>query len=1194
MKLYHAVPSPRALFAGLVVLFYSFVTSIASAAATWQNVQIGGGGYVPAVVFSQAAANVIYARTDMGGAYRWNQSTSTWIPLTDWVGWTDWHLLGCASIAADPLNANKVVIAAGMYTNTWDGSNGVMLRSNDQGATFTQTVMPFKIGGNMPGRGTGERLQYDPNNDNILYYAASDGNGLWKSTDGAATWSKVTSFPNVGNYAENPSDAYDYANHSPGVLWVTFDKRTGTSGNATQTIYVGVADLQNSLYVSTNGGTTWTRVAGQPTGFMAHHGVLDTVNGFLYLPYNNQAGPYDGASGDVWKYATATGVWTKISPVPSTDTANDYFGYGGLTIDKLNPTTVMVSALNSWWPDTRIWRSTNGGTTWSQIWDYTSYPSWSRRAILDVSSNPWLTTPGNFSAPEPALKYGWMVDDIEIDPFNSNRMFYGTGATLYGSTNLTNWDPATTATCTITPMVKGIEETAVLDLISPPSGSPLLSALGDIGGFNHTSLTTVPSSTYKQIWGTNRSIDFSELAPTNMVRTGDGGNTAYGDPGMSIALSSDGGANWYEPSSQPASLTGGGQAAVSCTNNQNIVWSPGGVGVYYSTTGGSSWTASTGIPAGASVRSDRATAGKFYGFLSGTFYVSTNNGATFAATAATGLPTYGQFKAVFGIAGDIWLVGQFSTSPVTGGVWHSTNSGVSFTKLSNVAVGYTIGFGKAASGQTYPALYLTGLIGSTYGIYQSDDAGTSWTQINDSAHQYGTLSSCITGDRNTYGRCYVGTNGRGIIYSTATTTADFTLSDSPTSVSLAQSSTATTTITVNKLNSFAGSVTLSASGLPTGVTATFGTNPTTATSLVTFTASSTATVGTSTVTITGVSGSLSHTTTVGLTVTAPATADFTLSDSPTTVSVVRSATATTTVTVNKLNSFAGSVSLSASGLPTGVTATFGTNPTTATSVVTFTASSTATVGTSTVTITGVSGTLTHTTTVSLTVTAAATADFTLSDSPATVSVAQSATATTTVTVNKLNSFAGSVTLSASGLPTGVTATFGTNPTTATSVVTFTASSTATAGTSTVTITGVSGTLTHTTTLSLTVTAAGGIGGGGVTATIANSLSGWYNDQSLVLANTATITALTVTITIQSTQGVTYNNQYNNIGSQITNTHSGLVYTFTLASGQTLGAGTNKQFHATTNGNGTTHVSTADTWSITYTTGGVAYTNSGHF
>ena len=99
--------------------------------------------------------------------------------------------------------------------------------------------------------------------------------------------------------------------------------------------------------------------------------------------------------------------------------------------------------------------------------------------------------------------------------------------------------------------------------------------------------------------------------------------------------------------------------------------------------------------------------------------------------------------------------------------------------------------------------------------------------------------------------------------------------------------------------------------------------------------------------------------------------------------------------------------------------------------------------------------------------------FTLSASPASVSVAQSGTATSTITVKPLNGFNSTVTLSASGLPTGVTAGFSPNPTSTTSTLTFTASSTATLGTSTVTVTGVSGSITQTTTLSLTVTQTGG-------------------------------------------------------------------------------------------------------------------------
>jgi hypothetical protein len=100
-----------------------------------------------------------------------------------------------------------------------------------------------------------------------------------------------------------------------------------------------------------------------------------------------------------------------------------------------------------------------------------------------------------------------------------------------------------------------------------------------------------------------------------------------------------------------------------------------------------------------------------------------------------------------------------------------------------------------------------------------------------------------------------------------------------------------------------------------------------------------------------------------------------------------------------------------------------------------------------------------------------TPDFSLSATNATV--AQGGSGTSTVTVTPLSGFTGSVTLSASGLPSGVTGVFAPNPTTSTSTLTLTASATATTGTSTITVTGVSGSLTHTTTFQLTVTGAGG-------------------------------------------------------------------------------------------------------------------------
>jgi hypothetical protein len=102
-------------------------------------------------------------------------------------------------------------------------------------------------------------------------------------------------------------------------------------------------------------------------------------------------------------------------------------------------------------------------------------------------------------------------------------------------------------------------------------------------------------------------------------------------------------------------------------------------------------------------------------------------------------------------------------------------------------------------------------------------------------------------------------------------------------------------------------------------------------------------------------------------------------------------------------------------------------------------------------------------------------NFSLSASPSSLTVTQGTNGSSTITVTPSGGFTGSVSLSTSALPAGVTASFGTNPTTGSSVLTFTASSTATTGTSSITITGTSGTLSHTTSISLTIAASGGGG-----------------------------------------------------------------------------------------------------------------------
>jgi len=727
---------------------------------TWRNAQIVGGGFVPGIVFNRGEPGLVYARTDIGGAYRRDPGSDRWTPLLDWVGWDRWGLTGVVSLAADPVHTDRVFAAAGTYTNSWDPQPGAVLRSADRGATWQISRLPFKLGGNMPGRGMGERLAVDPNLDSVLYLGAPSGNGLWRSTDAGVTWAKVTSFSNPGSYVQDPGDATGYASDNQGVVWVTFDERSSEPGRATRTIYVGVADPENTVYRSVDSGATWSRLAGQPTGFIAHKGVLDSGAGLLYIATSDKGGPYDGGHGDVWKYDTATGAWTRVSPIPSSDAANDYFGYSGLSVDRQHPGTLMVTGYSSWWPDTQIFRSTDAGATWTRAWDWNGYPNRTFRYSMDVAASPWLTFGAHPAPPEVTPKLGWMTEALEIDPFDSDRMLYGTGATVFGTTDLTAWDRG--GTVHIAVAARGIEETSVNDLISPPSGAPLLSALGDVGGFRHDDLDAVPSLMFTQpTFSTTTSLDYAETNPAVMVRSGTLDRTA--NPSVNrVGFSTDGGSTWFQASSEPGGVTGGGTVAAAADGTR-FVWSPTGGPVSVSVGFGNSWSASLGVPQGAVVESDRVNPRTFYAFSGGRFYRSTDGGASFAATAATGLPADGpvRFKAVPGIEGDVWLAGGSAAGGY--GLWHSTDAGTSFTRLPGLDAADTIGFGRAAPGRTYPALYTSASVQGVRGIFRSDDAGATWVRINDDAHQWGWTGSAITGDPRVYGRVYVGTNGRGVV-----------------------------------------------------------------------------------------------------------------------------------------------------------------------------------------------------------------------------------------------------------------------------------------------------------------------------------------------------------------------------------------------------------------------------------------------
>jgi hypothetical protein len=205
-----------------------------------------------------------------------------------------------------------------------------------------------------------------------------------------------------------------------------------------------------------------------------------------------------------------------------------------------------------------------------------------------------------------------------------------------------------------------------------------------------------------------------------------------------------------------------------------------------------------------------------------------------------------------------------------------------------------------------------------------------------------------------------------------TSSPTFTLAPSASSVSVTQGSSATDTITVTDEDGFTGSVTFTATGLPSGVTASFSPASSASSSVLTLTASSSATTGSATVTITGTSGSTTATTTIALTVNAKAAAGFTLAPSASSLSVTQGSSATDTITVTDSGGFTGSVTFTATGLPSGVTASFSPTASTSSSVLTLTASSSATIGSAAVTIKGTLGSTTASTTITVSVSSSGT------------------------------------------------------------------------------------------------------------------------------------------------------------------------------------------------------------------------------
>ncbi|MFT4257697.1 MAG: cellulase [Pseudoxanthomonas sp.] len=700
----------------------------------WRNAVIGGGGFVTGIAYHPRERGLAYARTDVGGAYRWDAAASRWVPLTDWIGDADDNLFGIESLALDPSDPSRVYLAAGTYMSEHAG-NGAILRSADRGASFERSDLPFKLGGNELARGNGERLAVDPNDGRILLFG-SRRDGLWRSEDHGAHWRKLAGFPAVAS--GDAATAPDWnGGQAVGIVLVAFDAASGRPGAPTPRIYAGVSTTSApALYVSDDAGASWRAVEGQPSGLRPTR-MANAGNGSWFIACADLPGPNQMGNGALWKYAPADATpWRDVTPAPqSSDLGHDGFGWGAVAVDPRDPDVVIASTFNRFAPHDEIFRSSDGGRSWTPLLE---------GAAFDHSAVPWTA----HATPH------WIAD-LAIDPFDADEAMFVTGYGIWASRNL-----ASAGGKPVQWWFKdaGLEETVPLALLSPGEGAPLLSGVADIDGFRHDDLTRATLQfDGPRLTGTE-SLANAGRAPRVVVRSG---NIRDFKPGqVRIAYSLDGGRSWAAFASEPPEGEGGGHVAVAA-DGKRVIWQPNKAGPWITADFGRHWQRVRGLPDTVVVEADRVDEGIYYALdrITGTLYVSGNGGVEFTRSNG-GIGDYGD-----------WFHPQLRPDPNRVGVvyihahWRGLVrwSAGKLERVAGVDFVQSFGLGRGAEGSEAPTLYVAGKVKGVTGLFRSDDDGRHWQRIDDNAHRFGRIGH-VEGDARVHGRVYIAASGRGVLY----------------------------------------------------------------------------------------------------------------------------------------------------------------------------------------------------------------------------------------------------------------------------------------------------------------------------------------------------------------------------------------------------------------------------------------------
>lgn len=680
----------------------------------FSQVAMGGGGFVSGV-FATKENGLYYARTDVGGAYRYNSETAKWESMSYDISEEDRGLLGISALAFVEDEPNKVYLLAG--TSYFSNGMACLLISNDYGNSFERVDLTemIKVDGNGMGRGNGERLAIDPKNSDIIYAGGCSG-GIIKSTDGGRTFTAL----DMGTKTET--------SNGNGICSILIDPESGDDNGCT-TIYAAISRTKEAnLYKSTDGGATWSEIADAPQGIMVQRMKYNGARKIV-ITYANTEGPWNNnrSTGGIRVLDMETDTMTDITPASK--------GYGDVVIDPENPDRMVACTENIYMAQPNgafgdeFYLTTNGGAEWTKLNDIMK---------LTDGGVEWLAT----------TSMHW-CSSMCIDPNNTNKIMVVSGNGIFSCDNI--WDE--------TPefyfFAKGIEETVPYELVSIPGGK-LVTVCGDYDGFVQDSADEygmVMSSTAGSM------TSLAVAAQANNVWVKCGGN----DQTNGFWYTEDSGATWINVRNTPLDdgrIAYEGAVGVSA-DGKTFYWAPGnGTFVYYTTDKGETWNQSKGGTSTKKITADPVNPDYVYAASGSSFYYSTDGGKTFKENIELAVFTAVRPVVEPGVEGKVYLPAM--------GLQVSTDNGQTFTRLDSVSYCGALGLGKGKTDDSPYAIYMWGKPAGEeeIGLYWSEDEGKTWSRINDSKHQFGGPGNgyFVCGDMNVYGRVYMSTVGLGVVY----------------------------------------------------------------------------------------------------------------------------------------------------------------------------------------------------------------------------------------------------------------------------------------------------------------------------------------------------------------------------------------------------------------------------------------------